>query len=63
MSPASPLQVLAGFYRWKSKFSGTDVFEAKRLRELETENGQLKRLVAEAMLDDAALKDVVSKKW
>lgn len=51
------------FYKWKSKFGGMEVSEAKRLRELETENAKLKRLLADAMLDNAALKDVVSKKW
>jgi putative transposase len=40
-----------------------DVSEAKRLKALETENGKLKRLLAEAMLDNAALKDLLSKKW
>lgn len=51
------------FYKWKEKFGGMDVSEAKRLRELETENAKLKRLLAEAMLDNVALKDVLSKKW
>ncbi|GAB5386310.1 MAG: hypothetical protein Alis3KO_34330 [Aliiglaciecola sp.] len=51
------------FYKWKSKFSGMEVNEAKRLRELEAENSKLKKLLAEAMLDNAALKDVVSRKW
>ena len=51
------------FYTWKSKFGGMEVNEAKRLRELESENTKLKRLLAEAMLDNAALKDVVTKKW
>lgn len=51
------------FYRWKSKFGGMEVSEAKRLKELEGENAKLKRLLAEAMLDNAALKDVVSRKW
>mgnify|MGYP001826569308 CR=1 FL=1 len=50
-------------YRWKSKYGGMEVSEAKRLREVETENAKLKRLLAEAMLDNAALKDVLSKKW
>jgi putative transposase len=53
----------ATFYNWKSKFGGMDVSEAKRLRQLEAENGKLKRLLAEAMLDNAALKDLLSKKW
>ncbi len=51
------------FYRWKSKYGGMDVSDAKRLRELESENGKLKRLLAEAALDNAALKEIVSKKW
>lgn len=50
-------------YRWKSKYGGMDVSEAKRLRELEQENSKLKRLLADAMLDNAALKELVSKKW
>ena len=50
-------------YRWKSKFSGMDVSEAKRLRELEQENAKLKRLLAEAELDKAALKELVGGKW
>ena len=53
----------ATFYNWKSKFGGMDVSEAKRLRALEGENGKLKRLLADAMLDNAALKDLLSKKW
>ena len=51
------------FHRWKSKYGGMEVSEAKRLRELEAENAKLKKLLAETMLDNAALKDVVSKKW
>jgi putative transposase len=51
------------FYKWKSKYGGMEINEAKRLRELETENNQLKRLLADAMLDNVALKDVISKKW
>ena len=51
------------FYRWKSKYGGMDVSDAKRPRELESENGKLKKLLAEAVLDNAALKEVVSKKW
>jgi putative transposase len=50
-------------YRWKSKFGGMEVSEAKRLRELEQENARLKKLLAEAELDKAILKDVLSKKW
>jgi putative transposase len=51
------------FYKWKSKYGGLEVSEAKRLRALEEENSKLKRLLAESMLDVAALKDVLSKKW
>ena len=51
------------FHRWKSKYSGMEVSEARRLRELENENAKLKKLLADTMLDNAALKDVVSKKW
>lgn len=51
------------FYRWKSKYGGMDVSEAKRLRELESENARLKKLLAESMLDNAALKDLLSKNF
>jgi putative transposase len=51
----------ATFYNWKAKFGGMTVSEAQRLKELESENAKLKRLLAEAMLDNAALKDVVSR--
>lgn len=50
-------------YTWRKKFSNMTVNEAKRLRELEAENGKLKRLVAEQALDIVMLKDVNSKKW
>lgn len=53
----------ATFYKWKAKFGGMDVSDAKKLRALESENGRLKKLLAEAMLDNAILKDVNSKKW
>jgi putative transposase len=53
----------AAFYNWKSKFGGMDVSEAKRLKALEDENRRLKKLLAESMLDNAALKDLLSKKW
>ena len=53
----------ATFFNWKSKFGGMDVSEAKRLKALEGENAKLKRLLADAMLDNAALKDLLSKKW
>ena len=51
------------FYRWKSKFGGMQVSDAKRLRELETENARLRKLLAEAELDKAMLKDVLGRKW
>ena len=51
------------FYKWKSRFGGMDVNDAKRLRELEAENNRLKKLLAESMLDNATLKDVLSRKW
>jgi putative transposase len=50
-------------YRWKSKFGGMDVSDAKKLRALEQENQKLKRLLAEAEIDKAALKELVSGKW
>jgi putative transposase len=51
----------ATFYKWKAKFGGLEVTEAKRLRTLEDENAKLKKLLAEAMLDIAVLKDISSK--
>jgi len=51
------------FYNWKAKFGGLEVSEAKRLKGLEDENSRLKKLLADAMLDNAALKDLLSKKW
>lgn len=53
----------ATFYKWKAKFGGLDVSDAKRLRALEDENVKLKKLLAEAMLDNAVLKDITSRKW
>jgi len=53
----------ATFYAWKAKFGGMDVSDAKRLKVLEEENARLKRLLAEAMLDQAALKDLLSREW
>ena len=53
----------ATFYAWKAKFGGMEVSEAKRLKSLEDENAKLKRLLADAMLDNVALKDLLSKKW
>ena len=51
------------FYRWKAKYGGLEVNEARRLRALEEENGRLKQIVADLTLDNQALKAVVSKKW
>jgi putative transposase len=51
------------FYKWKSKFGGMDVSDAKRLKALEDENAKLKKLLAETMLDNAILKDINSRKW
>ena len=51
------------FYAWKSKFGGMSVPDARRLKQLEEENARLKRLVADLALDNAALKDVLSKNW
>jgi len=53
----------ATFYGWKAKFGGMDVSEAKRLKSLEDENAKLKRLLADAMLDNVALKDLLQKKF
>ena len=53
----------ATLYNWKSKYGGLEVSEAKRLRALEDENGRLKRLLADAMLDNAMLREIGSKKW
>jgi putative transposase len=51
------------FYKWKAKFGGMDVSEARRLKALEEENAKLKRMLADAMLDNVALKDLLGKKW
>ena len=53
----------ATFYKYKAKFGGLEVSDAKRLKVLEDENGKLKKLLAEAMLDIAVLKDINSRKW
>ena len=53
----------ATLYNWKAKFGGMDVSEAKRLRQLEDENAKLKKLLAEQMLDAAALRELLAKKW
>jgi putative transposase len=53
----------ATFYAWKAKFGGMEVSDAKRLKALEEENARLKRLLAESMLDQAALRDLLGRKW
>ncbi len=53
----------ATFYKWKAKFGGLDVSDARRLKALEDENRKLKKLLAETMLDIAILKDINSRKW
>jgi len=53
----------ATFYNWKAKYGGMEVSEAKRLKALEDENAKLKKLLAEQMLDTAALRELLSKKW
>jgi putative transposase len=53
----------ATFYKWKARYGGLEVSDARRLKGLEDENARLKKLLAEAMLDNAMLKDVASKKW
>ena len=53
----------ATLYNWKAKFGGLEVSEAKRLKQLEDENAKLKKLLAEQMLDVAAMRELLSKKW
>ena len=53
----------ATFYKWKAKYGGLEVSDARRLKALEEENARLKKLLAESMLDNAILKDVAAKKW
>ena len=53
----------ATFYAWKAKYGGLDVSQARKLKALEDENARLKKLLAEAMLDVAVLRDVTAKKW
>ena len=53
----------ATFYKWKAKYGGMDVSEARRLKALEDENAKLKRMLADSMLDNVALKDLLGKKW
>ncbi len=53
----------ANIYKWRARFGGMDVSEAKLLKALEDENAKLKRMLAAAMLDNVALKDLLGKKW
>ena len=53
----------ASYYLWRSKFGGMSVPEARRLRELETENARLKKLLAEQVLENEVIKDALRKKW
>ena len=53
----------ATFYKWRSKYGGMEVSDARRLKALEDENRKLKKLLAESMLDQAALKELLTKKW
>ena len=53
----------ATFYNWKAKYGGIEVSEAKRLKALEEENAKLKKLLAEQMMDTAALRELLTKKW
>lgn len=53
----------ASYYLWRSKFGGMSVSDAKRLKELETENGRLKRLLADALLENEVTKEALRKKW
>ncbi len=53
----------ATFYKWKAKFGGLEVSDARKLKALEAENAKLKKLLAEQKLDNAVLKDVASRKW
>lgn len=53
----------ASYYLWRNKFGGMSVSDAKRLRELETENGRLKKLLAESMLENEVTREALRKKW
>ncbi|MBB3912696.1 putative transposase [Sphingomonas desiccabilis] len=53
----------ATFYKWKAKYGGLEISEARRLKALEDENARLKRLLGDAMLDNAALKEIAGKNW
>ena len=59
----SPRSCTGTFYKYKAKFGGMDVSDARKLKVLEDENAKLKKLLAEQMLDNAMLKDVASRKW
>lgn len=54
---------VATFYQWKRKYAGMTVSELKRVKELEAENARLKRMYADLALENAAIKDVLSRKW
>lgn len=51
------------FYRWKKKYGGMELADARRLKELEKQNAELKKMLAESMLENRALKEVNAKKW
>jgi len=53
----------ATFYNWRTKYGGMEVSDAKRLKQLEEENRKLKQMLADSMLENKAIKDVLSKKW
>jgi putative transposase len=53
----------ATFYNWRTKFGGMEVSDAKRLKQLEEENRKLKQMLADTMLENKAIKDVLAKKW
>ncbi len=53
----------ATFYNWRTKYGGMEVSDAKRLKQLEEENRKLKQMLADTMLENKAIKDVLSKKW
>ena len=53
----------ATFYKWRSRYGGMEISEARKLKALEEENRKLKKLLAESMLDNAAMKELLTKKW
>lgn len=53
----------ATFYNWRSKYGGMEVSDAKRLKQLEEENRKLKQMLADTLLENRAIKDILSKKW